>query len=303
MFYMTWGRRYGGQQCVDGYCSPIFANFEEMQDSIETAYLAIANELHTCVAPVGVAWRNAHFIDSTIVLWDADNSHPSLYGSYLGACVFYAMFFRKSPSGLTYISSLPSSIAHFLQNIAHITVFDSLDMWIDDRDIPSTNFSCDIHGDTVLFLNTSTNCDRFFWDFGDGYVDTTSFPVHIYLHKGTYEVMLIGMNECFADTAFDTIEISPSSILEESETTDIKIKPNPFNSNCAIEIDAGENKNITIHIFDIMGESVLFKNLYLPESKQLFVFDWRPQSKASGLYFINVIIDDKIIAKEAIFIK
>ena len=33
--YMTWGRRFGGQQCDPSgtYCSPVFANFNHMQDS------------------------------------------------------------------------------------------------------------------------------------------------------------------------------------------------------------------------------------------------------------------------------
>jgi len=38
MFFMTWGREFGGQQCIDDYCSPDFVDFFHMQDSLASAY-------------------------------------------------------------------------------------------------------------------------------------------------------------------------------------------------------------------------------------------------------------------------
>lgn len=118
MFFMTWGRRYGGIQCIDTSCSPPFLNFSHMQDSLSSAYTHIANELNAQLCQAGNVWRQSVNTDSTIVLWDSDLSHPSLAGSYLTACAFYAKIFNSSCIGSDYNAGLPSATANYLQTIA-----------------------------------------------------------------------------------------------------------------------------------------------------------------------------------------
>ncbi len=118
MFYMTWGRKYGGQQCISGNCSPVFSDYFHMQDSLTSAYTEISSQLGAALAPVGSAWRRARQLDSTIALWDTDLSHPTLRGSYLAACVFYAKIFQNSPVGLSYTAGLPVNEALWLQQVA-----------------------------------------------------------------------------------------------------------------------------------------------------------------------------------------
>ncbi len=118
VFYMTWGRRYGGQQCINSYCSPVFTGFYHMQDSLSSAYTQISNKLGAITVPVGNAWRYSVSADSNIVLWDSDNSHPSLEGSYLAAAVFYRKIFNQSPLGIPYSGGLSQQTATFLQGIA-----------------------------------------------------------------------------------------------------------------------------------------------------------------------------------------
>jgi len=118
VFYMTWGRRYGGEQCINSYCSPVFTDFFHMQDSLSAAYNQISNELGALTASVGNAWRYSVLADSNIVLWDSDNSHPSLAGSYLAAAVFYRRIFNQSPLGIAYTGGLSPQVVTFLQGIA-----------------------------------------------------------------------------------------------------------------------------------------------------------------------------------------
>jgi hypothetical protein len=118
MFYMTWGRKNGGQQCINSYCSPVFSSFFHMQDSLRSAYTEISSLLYARLSPVGEAWRNARISDPSIDLWDTDDSHPTLKGSYLAACVFYAVLFGQSPVGLSYTAGLENSSALFLQTTA-----------------------------------------------------------------------------------------------------------------------------------------------------------------------------------------
>ena len=118
MFYMTWGRKNGGQQCIGSYCSPVFADYFHMQDSLQTAYGNLSALLSAELVPVGLAWKRALLQQPGIELWDTDGSHPSLKGSYLAACMFYTAVFGESPEGLNYFGGLDSTDALNLQQIA-----------------------------------------------------------------------------------------------------------------------------------------------------------------------------------------
>ena len=117
-FYMTWGRKYGGTQSWGGYSSPPFADYFEMQDSLRSSYAMIAQELSATLVPAGMAWRLARLRDSLADLWQSDFSHPSLKGSYLTACVFYAKLFRSSPVGLSFTGGLTPEEALLYQQLA-----------------------------------------------------------------------------------------------------------------------------------------------------------------------------------------
>ena len=84
IFYMTWARQWA----------------PEMQDTITLGYTCAARETKALVAPVGEAWKLAFARRKGLVLHVADRSHPNPAGTYLAACVFYAVIHGKSPLGL-----------------------------------------------------------------------------------------------------------------------------------------------------------------------------------------------------------
>jgi hypothetical protein len=84
ILYMTWARR----------------NQPESQQAITDAYTGTARELGATVAPVGLAWQAVLRRHERLVLHDRDQSHPTLAGSYLAACVFLAVLFKESPVGI-----------------------------------------------------------------------------------------------------------------------------------------------------------------------------------------------------------
>lgn len=133
--FLNWAWRFGGQAEVDGHLSPYFQDYFQMQDTMTSACTEIATEVEAVLAPLGEAWRTAVTWDPELVLWNPDNYHPALNGSYLGACVFYASFYNESPVGLSYYGGLSEDEALFLQEAAWETTTD-IDM-IDDR-LPST---------------------------------------------------------------------------------------------------------------------------------------------------------------------
>ena len=131
--YMTWGRQYGGQQCVNFgeglYCSADFVDFNHMQDTLTAAYCENAYATNSYVAPVGEAWRAALTENPNIALHSSDQSHPSYEGSYLAACVFYAVLWNESPIGIYHSAKIDNEEAEFLQSIANDVVFNNLEKW------------------------------------------------------------------------------------------------------------------------------------------------------------------------------
>jgi hypothetical protein len=124
VLYETWGRRDGGKFCWSAYCSPDFADFDAMQDSLTSAYEEVGELISATVAPVGEAWRIARHDDPAIVLHGSDGAHPNLAGSYLAACVFHAIIFDESPVGLSFISTLDAGEAAFLQGCAARAIWE-----------------------------------------------------------------------------------------------------------------------------------------------------------------------------------
>jgi hypothetical protein len=70
------------------------------------------------VAPVGLAWAEALRRQPALDLWSHDGHHPGAPGSYLAACVFYAMLSGRDPSRSTFTADLEPAEARFLQQVA-----------------------------------------------------------------------------------------------------------------------------------------------------------------------------------------
>jgi hypothetical protein len=63
----------------------------DMQVLLDRAYITLAKELGAQVAPVGPAWQAALRLNPKIPLYRDDRRHPAPTGTYLAACVFYAV--------------------------------------------------------------------------------------------------------------------------------------------------------------------------------------------------------------------
>jgi hypothetical protein len=117
VFFMTWA--YKGNKA--------------MVQQLRDAYVAQANKLNILVVPVGLAFADSQEKFPAIELYSKDvqgtneqgqvvysavEKHPSLAGSYLAACVFYATLQGKSPAGISYTADLSYEQARQLQNLA-----------------------------------------------------------------------------------------------------------------------------------------------------------------------------------------
>jgi hypothetical protein len=122
MFFLTWAHR-------DGWPVNGLPDYTSMQSAIDDGYLFIAGQEHAAVAPVGFAWKALVDQESNPGLWQDDGSHPTIKGTYLAACVFYASIFQASPAGLKYHSDLSDGDASQAQDTAASTVLGDLSKW------------------------------------------------------------------------------------------------------------------------------------------------------------------------------
>lgn len=72
----------------------------DMQQKTDTTYCEAAVADKARVAPVSEAWRRWHKKYPETTLYVSDGSHPNKLGTYLAACVFYAVICEDSPIGL-----------------------------------------------------------------------------------------------------------------------------------------------------------------------------------------------------------
>ena len=257
--YMTWGRRYGGQQCDPSgtYCSPVFADFNHMQDSLTSAYLEISEQLNIQCAPVGVTWQNI-LNDTTLILHSNDNSHPNIDGSYVAALTIFSSIWKQSSFGLTYNAGLSSQLAQYYQTKSDNTLFNSTNDWNLLINKPSSNFSESISGSTATFTNSSSSVNstlNYSWDFGDGNSSSILNPSHTYATNGTYSVTLIASNCIFSDTITKTIQVGPTGI-EENTVSNFQFYPNPTINQINIKV-GNELLGSVYTIYDNTGKSVL----------------------------------------------
>lgn len=64
-------------------------------------------------------------------------------------------------------------------------------------------------GDTLSFINCSSNATNYIWYFGDGDSATVQNPEHIYLNQGNYQIKLLASNDISTDTIEKQITINP----------------------------------------------------------------------------------------------
>lgn len=95
-----------------------------LQGELERGYTAAGNRLGALVVPLGTAFARAKAVRPDLVLHKADNSHPTLLGTYLGAATIFASYYDVSVVGnpWTYQGAVDEGDARFLQEIAEETV-------------------------------------------------------------------------------------------------------------------------------------------------------------------------------------
>jgi hypothetical protein len=83
LLFMTWAR----------------AGRPETNAQIEQHFRRAAVYAHAEVAPIGTAWARMRAAHPEVTLYQSDGSHPTIAGTFLGACVLFASMTGRSPEG------------------------------------------------------------------------------------------------------------------------------------------------------------------------------------------------------------
>lgn len=191
--YMTWGRKNGDAANCLSY--PLMCTYRLMDSTIRSRYQRLTANIQGEVSPVSVVWRYLRQNHPAIELYQPDESHPSLAGTYAAACCFYATLFKKDPTLISYNPGLSAGDAAAIRNAAKTQVFDQLSLW-NYKKLPVAVFGYEIGpgvNEAVFHPNTVPR-QTYLWDFGDGSTSSAIAPTHSYAANGTYTVSLTTSN-------------------------------------------------------------------------------------------------------------
>jgi hypothetical protein len=160
MFYSTWGRKPGDAYlCTPPECTVdtlINRTYYEMDSTITSHYKVFADSVKASMTPVGATWRYIRQNYPSIELFQSDESHPSLAGSYAAACCFYATLFRSDPTFITFKSGLSVTDATNIKYAVKQIVYDHLSDW----NVGPYDYLLD---NSCLILGVDENINNEYW--------------------------------------------------------------------------------------------------------------------------------------------
>lgn len=210
LFYMTWGRKNGdASNCA--FWPPI-CSYTGMDDLLRQRYEYMADSNQAACAPVGAVWRYIRTHYTSVNLYQTDESHPTLEGTFAAACAFNTIIFHRDPMLISYNNGIAPTIADSIKMAVKAVAYDSLWYWERNQRRPVAMFAEVTNGNVVQFQNSSMNSVNYSWNFGDASpLDTSLQPLHTYSQDGTYQVTLIASACNSSDTLIKQITITTDS--------------------------------------------------------------------------------------------
>ena len=208
-YYMTWGY-------ADGFKDSIADDsYELMQERIQKGYLQMSDATGQFpVAPVGMVWKQIREKYPELNLYEADNSHPSPYGSYIAACTFYSAVYKESPIDGAYPKKIEETLAKDIQKTAAEYVLTYYSKYnLDTIQIAAgkdlkLDFNIREKWLRVSIYNNSPDADNYLWEFGDGIISNKRNPIYYYSKAGKYNVTLFIKKGCHWHKLEKTIKVS-----------------------------------------------------------------------------------------------
>jgi hypothetical protein len=183
---------------------------------------------------------------------------------------------ENAPSGTYYnMSEGISDTAYNSSNIVTVAAFTST-----------------LSATTASFTNGSQNATTQFWDFSNGETSNMANPIITFTSNGTYNVMLVSINGCHSDTAYESISIYEVGLSKNDLEYYLKFFPNPSDGIITIHSDLAET--FSASVINSVGQEVFVKEK-IKTSTQL---DLSHLSK--GIYFIRFKTKENLLVRKIV---
>jgi len=277
-FFLTWGRKNGDA----GNCSiyPPICTYSGMQDKLTVRYLQMATFCDGITIPVGEAWRKMRLQYPSVELYNPDESHPAVNGTYLAGLVFYHSLFRKVPlPGVYRPASIPDSLAENIRMVTVPIVSDSTTKWFGNGKNVQAGISHSYTGNPfeVKFKLAGWGSGDMHWDFGDGSQSSEQEPVHTFAGLGIYTIRQKISNACYADSVQGQILVQFTDVQAGISEASPDFFPNPVDRNDVILQFRSRPENVQLINMQGIRMSLKTENEFL----QL------PENLPSGVYQIH----------------
>ncbi len=222
LLYMTWGYE-------NGYAySDYLGSYDQMSLEIEKGYRYLGELFDIPVVPVGNVWKEVRKNYPNIKLYQADEHHPTKYGSYIVASSIYTAVFRTTPVG-GFTSNIPEDIAYSIQTTAYSYVMKHLSEFNLDQNILDVNYEFTKEGKYKVQVKANyPHADSLVWDFGDGVFSDKKKDIHYYKTYGSYYIKLTVYDRCGTRIIYRPVHFKepykPKPVLESKPVTDYKPK-------------------------------------------------------------------------------
>lgn len=171
---------------------------------------------------------------------------------------------------------------------------------------PKATWTVKQQGNTrhYTFSAIDTTATSYSWDFGDLSTKGTGKSVtHTYPSNGSYHVVLTvtNANGCSAstDSLFKVTGVGLDEQFANGFTMDIF--PNPFNDKTELHYSISEQSNVSITLMDMTGRKLgSICNATQPVGNYTYEIDAATHNLKSGVYFVNVLINDNSITRRII---
>jgi len=147
---------------------------------------------------------------------------------------------------------------------------------------------------TVSFQDQSQYAHSWFWDFGDGSVDSIENPVHTFTDNSL--VILSVSNGCGTDTTSTFLVFTGMNVSPQQTT--LQIIPNPSSGRFNIVIKNINSTHIRLELSNIDGKSVLSKYYTGTGNALSYYIDERNLPK--GIYLLRVRMNESVFIRKII---
>jgi hypothetical protein len=219
----------------------------ELIDRIDANYQFMNDSLNQIIAPIGAAWKQSTLANPGADLWDTDEAHASLNGSYLTAAVLFCTIFKKDPASLAYNAGLSPAQAAEFRSIAYQTFLDSF-----ARDnAPAFTLPLSY---TAGSLMAGTGYLLYEYSRNGEVVATSASNIYPASLGGCFQVKARGADGCWRLSR--ELCLQPTAISSVQQRGSFTLYPNPAVNYVVLSgTEAGKRKDIAV--YDLRGMRLL----------------------------------------------